>query len=93
MTDLQKVPVFLAFAEKQGGAIPVSLAAVMLKITAQGVNSAIQRRKIASIKWRGHYYVGLKSVKAYRWFNSTKFKDNAAYKFEYLRDLDEEGSP
>ena len=91
MTDREKATVFLDYSERQNGVIPVSLAAVLLRITPQGVCSAIHRQKISALKWKGNFYCGRKSVDKYRWHNSSKFKDNANFTLEYLIDLDEEG--
>lgn len=91
MNEREKVGVFMKYSEKQGGILPCSVAAVFLRITPQGVNSAINRRKISAIKWKGKFYCGKKSVLDYRYFNATRFEDTATGKCEYLVDLDNEG--
>lgn len=86
MNDRQKLGVFLDFQEEQGGIMPVSAAAVYLRIKPQGVHSAIQRRKISACIWKGLTYCGTKSVNDYRWLYATKFADNKTSKLGYLLD-------
>ena len=62
MNERQKVGVFLAYSKKHDGVLPCSLVAVFLRITPQGVNSAINRGKISAIKWKGKFYCSKKSV-------------------------------
>jgi hypothetical protein len=91
MTEREKVGVFLNYSDKQGGILPCSAAAVYLRITPQGVNSAINRQKLSAIRWKGKFYCGFKSLNNYRYFNASKFKDTAKGKCEYVIDLDDQG--
>lgn len=62
--------------KNEDGLVPISIVALVLKVTVQAVHAACARGDILYVTHAGRKYCSWSSVREYRWYHATKFKDN-----------------